>query len=150
ASTFHSLHYHVIFSTKERTPWLKDGDIRSRVWAFMGGIANENETKPVCIGGMEDHVHLLLEIPPRLSVSDVVKQIKGASSRWIHSTFPELQGFAWQDGYGVFAVSKSAVPAVIRYISRQEEHHRRTRFEDELRAILIKHELPWDERYLLG
>lgn len=81
SSTFHCLHYHVIFSTKGRHPWLMDTGVRERVWAFMGGIANDNGTKPICIGGIEDHVHLLLEIPPRLPISDVVKH----NQRWIVS-----------------------------------------------------------------
>ncbi|MCX6853613.1 MAG: IS200/IS605 family transposase [Verrucomicrobia bacterium] len=150
ASTFHCLHYHVVFSTKNRIPWLVDPDVRERVWAFMGGIANENGSKPLIIGGIADHVHLLLQIPPRLAVSDVVKQIKGGSSRWIHDTFPSLKDFAWQDGFAIFAVSKSGLDVVIRYISRQEEHHDIGAFQDELRTLLERHEVPWDERYLLG
>jgi len=120
------------------------------VWAFIGGIVNENGSKPVCIGGIADHVHLLLQIPPRLAVSDVVKQIKGGSSRWIHHTFPSLQDFSWQDGFAVFAVSKSGLDVVIRYISRQEEHHSTGTFDGELHALLERHEVSWDEHYLLG
>ena len=147
ANTFTSLHCHVIFSTKNREPWLR-ADIEERVWAYLGGIARENNIKPVMIGGIENHLHILLGIPPTLAVSHAVKLIKGGSSAWIKEQFPGLRGFGWQDGYGAFSVSKSLVPDVTEYIRTQREHHRVKSFEEEYRAFLAKHEIAYDERYV--
>lgn len=147
ANTYTSLHYHVVFSTKNRQGWLHS-DIEHRVWAYLGGIARENAMKALEIGGIENHVHLLLGIPPVLAVSKAVQLIKGGSSAWIKQTFPELHEFAWQDGYGAFAVSKSHLVDVAEYIRGQREHHRVKTFEDEYRAFLKKHEIAYDERYV--
>ena len=92
ANTFTSLHYHVIFSTKNREPWIRP-DIESRVWSYLGGIARENEMKAILIGGIENHVHLLLGLPPTVAVSKAVQLIKGGSSVWLKDTFPWARGF---------------------------------------------------------
>jgi len=147
ANTYTSLHYHVVFSTKNRGRWITP-DIEERIWAYLGGIAKENKMKPVQIGGIEDHVHVLLGAPPTLAPSKVAQLIKGASSGWIHETFPAMKGFAWQDGYSAFTVSKSGVPEVAAYIRRQREHHRVKTFQEEYLALLRKHEIEYDERYL--
>jgi REP element-mobilizing transposase RayT len=147
ANTFYRMHCHLVFSTKSRRPFLQ-GEAKSRVWAYLGGISNENGVKPVAIGGMDDHVHLLLEIPPKYAPSKIVQVLKGGSSKWIHDTFLELRAFGWQDGYGLFAVSKSNVSDVIEYITHQEEHHRQRTFEDEFRSLLERHGIEFDERYL--
>ena len=117
ANTFTSLHYHVIFSTKNREPWIRP-DIESRVWSCLGGIARENDMKAILIGGIENHVHLLLGLPPTVAVSKAVQLIKGGSSAWLKDTFPWAHGFGWQDGYGAFTVSKSLVPEVENYIRK--------------------------------
>ena len=147
ANTFTSLHCHLIFSTKNRENWISS-EIEKRVWTFLGGIAHENGMKPVRIGGMPDHVHLALGMPATLSVSKALQQIKGGSSKWMKGTFPEMGGFAWQDGYGAFAVSKSNLPTLIAYIESQREHHAKRSFQDELLALLALHEIEYDERYL--
>lgn len=147
ANTFTSLHCHIIFSTKNREPWLRT-DIEERVWSYLGGIARENGMKAGMIGGIENHVHLLLGIPPTLAISKATQLIKGGSSAWIKETFPGLPGFGWQDGYGAFSVSKSQVPDVTEYIRGQREHHRVKSFEEEYRAFLDKHEIQYDERYV--
>ena len=147
ANTFTSLHCHIIFSTKNREPWLRQ-DIEERVWSYLGGIARENGMKAVMIGGIENHVHLLVGIPPTLAVSKAVQLIKGGSSVWIKESFPGLRGFGWQDGYGAFSVSKSQVADVAEYIRGQREHHRVKSFEEEYRAFLDKHEIQYDERYV--
>ena len=147
ANTFTSLHCHVIFSTKNREPWLR-ADLEERVWSYLGGIARENRMKPVMIGGIENHVHLLLGLPPTLAVSKAAQLIKGGSSAWIKEQFPGLRGFGWPDGYGAFSVSKSQVPDVTEYIRGQREPHRGKSFEEEYRAFLDKHEIPYDERYV--
>jgi REP element-mobilizing transposase RayT len=147
ANTYTSLHCHVIFSTKNRELWLRT-DIEERVWSYLGGIARENAMKALMIGGIENHVHLLLGIPPTLALSKGVQLIKGGSSAWIKEAFPGLRGFGWQDGYGAFSVSKSQVPEVADYIRGQREHHRVKSFEEEYRAFLDKHDIQYDERYM--
>jgi len=104
--------------------------------------------KPILIGGMPDHIHMAVGLPPTLAVSDALKQIKGGSSKWIKDTFPKLIGFAWQDGYGAFAVSKSVLPSVTSYIERQREHHRKTTFQEEFVTLLKLHEIEYEEQYL--
>lgn len=147
ANTHTSLHYHVIFSTKNRERWIT-GEIEERVWAYLGGIARQNDIKCLLAGGVEDHVHKLIGIPAKLSVSEALKRIKGGSSLWIKDNFPGLKGFGWQDGYGAFTVSKSNIPKVQEYIRGQREHHRIKTFQEEYRAFLDKHEVEYDEKYL--
>jgi REP element-mobilizing transposase RayT len=147
ANTYTSLHYHVVFSTKNREPWLRQ-DIEERVWSYLGGIARENDMKALMIGGIENHVHLLLGLSPALAVSRAVQLIKGGSSGWIKETLAGLGGFGWQDGYSAFTVSKSLVPEVNTYIRAQREHHRVKTFEEEYRAFLVKHDIPFEERHV--
>jgi putative transposase len=122
AHTYTSLHYHVIFSTKNREPWLTES-IRGRLWPYLGGIARENRMNALEVGGVSDHVHALVAIPATLAVAKAVQLIKGGSSIWVKETFRELPGFSWQDGYGAFSVSESQIETVRDYIRRQVEHH---------------------------
>src|SRR4051812_21861074 len=115
ANTYTSLHFHIIFSTKNRERWI-DPSIEQRIWEFLGGIARKNEMKALKVGGVEDHVHLVIGMRPTMSVSQAVQLLKGGSSKWIHETFPALADFAWQDGYGAFTVSKSQLPDLIHYV----------------------------------
>jgi putative transposase len=147
ANTFTSLHYHFVFSTKKREPWIRD-DIEERVWSFLGGIARENKMKAIKIGGMPDHIHLALGLPPTLAVSEAAKLIKGGSSQWIKTEFPGMRGFGWQDGYAAFSVSKSNLSEVVTYIDKQREHHRKKTFQEEYVAFLERHKVEYDERYL--
>ena len=149
SNTYTSLNYHIVFSTKNREPWLM-ADIRERLWPYLGGIARENGMKALEIGGVADHVHLLLSIPASMALSKAVQLIKGGSSHWIKETFPNVTGFAWQDGYGAFTVSQSQLDAVREYIRNQEEHHRTKSFAEEYRAFLERHQVEFDERFLLG
>ena len=149
ANTFTSLHYHVIFSTKNREARIHQ-DIEQRVWSYLGGIARENDMRTLLIGGIENHVHLLLGIPASLSVSQALQLIKGGSSGWMKETFPGLSGFAWQDGYAAFTVSKSQIPDVDEYIRNQREHHRLKSFEEEYRVFLDKHEIDYKQEYVFG
>ena len=148
ANTYTSLHYHIVFSTKNRESWISQS-IEERVWEYFGGIARHNDIVPVKIGGIDDHVHLVVSIPPTLSISKAGQLLKGGSSLWFHETF-RRSAFAWQDGYGAFSVSKSQLPDVIRYVEGQREHHRRQTFQEEYRALLDKHGIQYDERYLWG
>ena len=147
ANTFTSLHYHVIFSTKNREPWISR-EIEERVWKFLGGIARENGMKALQIGGMPDHIHLALALPPTHSVSKALQLLKGGSSKWIKDSLRQMRGFAWQDGYGAFTVSKSNLPEVLDYIQNQPEHHRTKTFKEEYLAFLVRHGVDYDERYL--
>ena len=147
ANTFTCLHYHVVFSTKHREPWLRP-EIQDRVWAYLGGIARQHELRPVLIGGVDDHIHMLLGIPATTAVSEALKYLKGGSSGWMKENIPDCQGFGWQDGYGAFTVSKSSEADVKEYILTQREHHRVRTFQEEYRALLDRHEIKYDEKYL--
>ncbi len=147
ANTYTALNYHVIFSTKNREPWIKQ-EFEQRIWEYLGGIARNNGMTALCIGGVEDHVHILLRIPPILAVSKAMQLLKGGSSHWIHDTFPELSSFGWQDDYGAFTVSQSAMEDTKRYIQHQREHHQSRTFKEEYIAFLRKYEVEYDERYL--
>lgn len=111
----------------------------------MGGIARENRMKAVQIGGTEDHVHMLVSMPPSLAPSEAMQRIKGASSAWIKQTFEGLEAFAWQAGYGAFTVGASQVEATVRYILNQETHHANKSFHDEYLAFLERHGVAYDK-----
>jgi putative transposase len=139
---------HLIFSTKNREPWLADPSLRAEIHAFLGGISNQLDCPPVIVGGVEDHVHLLVRFGRGITQSDWVKELKRVSSRWIKEREPTMVDFAWQSGFGIFSVSPSALPNVEMYIQDQEEHHRKVLFQDEFRNFLTKHRIAWDERYV--
>jgi REP element-mobilizing transposase RayT len=140
-------YYHCVFATKERRPFLTTA-LRDRLWPYLGGIASQNKIKPLAIGGVEDHIHLLLSLPSTIPISKTLQLIKGGSSKWIHDTFPEHTHFAWQEKYGAFSVSVSQLETVANYINDQPEHHRTTTFADEFLALLKKHQIVYDEKYL--
>ena len=142
-----SSHYHCVFSTKGRQP-LISAELRERLWPFLGGIARQNQMKAIEVGGMPDHVHLLLSLPSTLSIAKALQLIKGGSSKWVHDTFPEHRLFGWQVKYGAFGVSVSQLDKIIQYIKGQPEHHRRMTFQEEFLALLKKHRVEYDERYL--
>jgi putative transposase len=127
-------------STKERRPLLTPG-INERLWPYLGGIARENDMKALAIGGVPDHVHLLLNLAATLSVSKAMQLLKGNSSKWLRDTFPGLRqhDFAWQEGFGSFSIGVSGVKDTIHYIQAQEEHHRKKSFREELEVFLKKH-----------
>jgi len=147
ANTYTSLHYHIVFSTKNRERWIPP-DIEQRIWVYLGGIAKDHKMQPIKIGGIDDHIHVLLGSPATLAPGKIAQLIKGGSSAWIHDTFPNMTGFAWQNGYGAFTVSKSSVSDVAHYIQNQREHHRTRTFQEEYLAMLKKHQIHYDERYL--
>lgn len=142
--TFSNLLVHVVYSTKDRAP-LITADKRPRLYAYIGGIVRELDSTLIDIGGVEDHVHLLIHYPPKIAISELVGKIKANSSKWANE---EFGGFAWQGGYAAFSVSESGKRALRAYIASQEEHHRRVSFQDEVRAFLRKHGLECDERYM--
>jgi len=143
--SYTSLLTHVVFSTKDRKPFI-DATLESRLFPYFGGVLRQLGGKLYTVNGVEDHVHLLVELPPALAVAEAVRKIKGGSTHWIHETFSDRGAFAWQTGYSGFSVSKSNVPQVASYIERQKTHHQSASFEDELRQLLQRHGLPFDER----
>ena len=147
-NTFSSLNIHCVFATKERVPVLNP-ELRERLWPFLGGIAKQNGIKPRCVGGVADHVHLLLSMPTTLPIAKAIQLIKGGSSAWIHQNFRQLRNFSWQEGYGAFSVGISQIPETIAYIENQEEHHRTRTFREEYLVILKRHGLDFEEKYAL-
>jgi len=145
--SFVSLHVHIVFSTKHRAPFI-DEQLQPRLYEYIGGIAHNNDCVLIAAGGIADHIHLLWSLGKQHSIADVVRTIKANSSKWIHETFPQRREFAWQNGYGAFAVSFSNIRRVRTYIADQAKHHRRQSFQDELRALLKRHRMEWDERYV--
>ncbi|EDY21542.1 transposase IS200-family protein [Chthoniobacter flavus Ellin428] len=146
-NTYASLQYHFVFSTKLRKPWIHH-EIEDRVWRFLGGFAREVGMAPILVGGMPDHIHMAVGGHPTMAISKAIQQIKGGSSKWMREAFPEMKGFAWQDGYGAFSVSKSNLPALTTYIANQRKHHRKKTFKEEFVALLNRHGIDYDERYL--
>jgi putative transposase len=145
-STHLSLHYHLIFSTKDRVAYIHQ-DWRDRLHSFMGGIVKDLNAIPESIGGVEDHVHLLIGLRATHRLSDVLRELKSASSKWVHEEMKKPL-FSWQDGYGAFTVSVSQIKAVKDYIARQEEHHRKKTFQEEYLDFLLQSGVEYDERYL--
>ena len=137
---------HVVFSTKDRRKLMSE-EFRPRMWAYAVGICKKLDILVFAVGGMEDHVHFLLQIPPTLALAKVVLTIKSNSSRWANE---EGHKFAWQQGYGAFSVSSSILPMVIRYIQNQEAHHRRMSFDAEFLALLKKHGIEFDPKFVFG
>jgi putative transposase len=145
--SFTSIFVHCVWSTKNREPYLTS-DLRNRLWPYLGGIARQNKMKALAVGGVADHVHMLISLPGTLSVSKALQLLKGNSSKWIHETFPKLHLFEWQEGYGAFSIGISAVDATVGYISDQTEHHQKKSFREEFVAMLRRHSLDYDERML--
>lgn len=129
---------HVVFGTAERRPAIRD-EMRERLHAYLGGIARENGIPILAVGGAVDHVHLLISLPRTLSIAKVVQLLKSGSSKWIHENFPGSNNFAWQEGYGAFAVGVSQKTTTVKYIHAQAEHHKRISFADELKKFLAVH-----------
>ena len=149
AHSYTNILIHYIFSTKNREKIIKS-ELQERLWAYMGGIARENNMKALAIGGIEDHVHLLISLPATLSIAKTIQLIKGGSSKWVHDTFPDQNHFKWQEGYGAFSVSISRVSDTIAYIRRQQEHHSKKSFHKEYITFLKKHGIDYDKRYVCG
>jgi len=137
---------HVVFSTKARYKAM-DSEFRPKLWAYVTGICRKLDIYVHSVGGMDDHIHLLIQISPALTLSKAVATIKANSSRWASE---EGHKFAWQQGYAAFSVSASVIPAVIRYIRDQERHHKKMDFREEFAALLRKHGVEFDPKYVFG
>ena len=140
--------YHCVFSTKERRRTIAP-EMQDRLWAYIGGIAREHGMTALAVGGADDHAHVLIAIPATMPVSAAMREIKRGSSLWMHETcaMPE---FVWQEGYGAFSIGHAQIEATVRYIARQREHHQGRDFQAEFLAILKKHRMEYDPRYVWG
>jgi REP element-mobilizing transposase RayT len=145
-SSYTSLAYHIVFSTKYRKPTLTAA-IREETYRYITGIVSNKQGQRLEIGGVEDHVHLLTTCSPRIPLADLVRDIKANSSKWLHEE-KQQAGFAWQTGYAAFTVSHSQFDSVREYIRGQAQHHQHRSFEDEFRTILQRHGIAFDEKYL--
>jgi putative transposase len=138
---------HLIWSTKDRHPWLTPG-IREKTHAFLAGAVRQMDCEAYRVGGVADHVHLAARLSRTLSVADLVKEVKTASSKWLKEQDAAFAGFYWQQGYGAFSVGMSQKETLLHYIDTQEEHHRTRTFQDEYRDFLQKYGIDYDERYV--
>ncbi|MFW6146174.1 MAG: IS200/IS605 family transposase [Planctomycetota bacterium] len=141
------LTYQIVFSTKERRPFLQ-GDVFDRVCDSIGGILREQKAHAFALAGMPDHLHLAVLARPTVALADLIRTVKANSSRWIHAELPELRSFSWQETYSAFSVLESAVPDVVRYVRGQQKHHQKLTFREELIVLLTKHGVEYDPRYI--
>jgi len=139
---------HVVFSTKDCRPLLRDGTLRTEMHRYLGGILKGLDCPPIIVGGVEDHVHLLCILSRTVAPADMVKEAKRSSSLWIKKRGPDFADFAWQAGYGIFSIGYSQLEEVRRYIANQEQHHHKLTFQDELRRLLNRYEVTFDEAYV--
>jgi REP element-mobilizing transposase RayT len=138
---------HIIFSTKGRQPVLAKA-LRSELEAYLAGIFGNLDCPAVRVGAMSDHAHTLCRLSRNLPIAKLVEEVKKGSSKWLKTKAAALRNFHWQNGYGAFSVSSSRAAVVVQYIANQEEHHRHVTFQEEYRALLEKHGLEFDERYV--
>lgn len=139
---------HLVFSTKNRYPFLVDKDIRNEMHAYLGGTCNNLDCRVLTVGGGAEHVHVLCKLSRRLSIADVVGEIKRESSKWVKTKGKMMAKLAWQNGYAAFSVGQSEVERITAYITRQEDHHKKRTFADEYRSFLREYEVEYDERFV--
>ena len=144
--TYHALNYHLVFSTRNRRPLLRAG-IRTRLFQYLIGVARNHDITLKSIGGVDDHLHLLIGLRPATAPAKAVQTLKAVSSKWIHETFPDAADLWWQEGYGLFTVSVSHIPATVQYIQSQEEHHATKSFQEEFESFLELHGLTLAEAW---
>jgi len=142
------LYTHLVFSTKERKTYLKDVALRDKLHAYLAGACNQLKSPSIIVGGVEDHVHILCRLSKTISVSELIREIKRESSKWVKSESQRLYTFQWQSGYGAFSISPAHVEGLKRYIINQPKHHEKVSFQDEFRRLCRKFGLEIDERYV--
>ncbi len=145
--SFVSCLMHVVFSTKWRRQLITP-PVEKRLWPYLGGIAIKKNMRALKVGGVSDHLHILLSLPSTIEIAKAVQLIKGSSSKWIHEEFPDLHDFEWQEGYGAFSIGVSGIEDTVKYIENQAEHHRKSSFKSELEIILKKHQIAYHESML--
>ena len=140
---------HLVFSTKYREPLLKTLELREHLYAYMAAVLRDKVDSPaIIVGGVEDHVHALVSLSRNVAISQVVKDAKTETTKWLKKQSDSLANMQWQAGYAAFSVSESRVATVERYISNQVDHHRNMTFQDEFRVICSQQGVEWDERYV--
>jgi|ERR1043166_2039682 REP element-mobilizing transposase RayT len=142
-----AVYIHLVFSTKERRPFLRDEAIRASLHSYLGGISKQLDCPPIIVGGMDDHIHLLARLGRKIAQAEWVKELKRVSNLWLKKEH-QIRLFEWQGGYACFSVSQSNLEQVKKYIVNQAEHHKKINFQDELRLLLKRHRVDWDERYI--
>ena len=142
------IYLHLVFSTKDRWPFLHDRLVRNEVHKILGGLCNKHECPVLIVGGVADHLHILCRFGRTVTLADLIKALKRGSSIWIKSNENPTKDFHWQNGYGAISIIPAHVDALRSYIADQEEHHAKESFQDEFRRILTKYDLEWDERYV--
>lgn len=142
------IYVHIIFSTKNRVPFLTDVAFRERTHAYLAGICNKQDCPTIIVGGVADHMHLLCRLGKQIDISSLIREIKRDSSSWVKEQQPSLSAFYWQSGYGAFSISPSHVDGLTDYIRDQEQHHTKESFQDEFRRICAKYRVPIDERHV--
>jgi putative transposase len=147
-STYTYLAYHIVFGTRQREGSLA-ADRREELYRYIWSIIKNKGGHLYRTGGTEDHIHILVGMPPMLCISDMVKEIKVGSSMWIKDKGIFSGWNGWQDGYAAFTCSAESVPHVVEYIKGQAQHHRQITFGEEFRDFLLKHRIEFDERYLM-
>ena len=147
ASAFTCLDYHVVFSTKYRKPTIHEG-LREKLYQYLGGILRAENGCLREVGGMPDHLHLLVGIPPTIALSDAIRIVKANSSKWVNELGDQAAKFQWQAGYAAFSVSVSQREVVRRYIHNQKEHHRQLSFREEFLELLDRHQIAYDLQYV--
>ncbi len=146
--SFVQLYVHIVFSTKHRTPFLKDEKFRDRTHRYLAGICKNLDSPTLIVAGVEDHVHLLCRLGKAVNISGLIRDLKRDSSKWIKSEQPRPADFHWQQGYGAFSISPSHVDNLKVYIANQQAHHRQETFQEELRRLCKKYGLEIDKRYV--
>jgi REP element-mobilizing transposase RayT len=142
-----NLIYHIVFSTKDHEPFITD-TYQTRLHEYIGGVVRQQGGIALAMNGTADHLHLLAKLRQDKAVSDMIRDFKAGASGWLHKLFPELQKFAWQNGYGAFSVSASQIERVRSYIANQRAHHQKKTFKDEFIALLRANGVEFDEKYL--
>lgn len=141
------IYAHIVFSTKNREPFLQDPTFRERTHGYLTGICHGQECPSIQIGGVADHVHILCRLSKNLDVASLIRELKRDSSKWIKENNTDLHHFYWQSGYGVFSVSPAHAPGLTEYIQHQEQHHNQETYQDEVRRLCKKYDMILDERY---
>ena len=147
SNTFHQIYVQVVFAVKYREALIKE-ESKAEIFSIIGNYINQTGCKTIIVNGVEDHVHCLLALKPTISVSDLMKAIKGKSSRYINENKLTKDKFEWQEGYGVFSYSKSQIDSVYKYIENQKEHHKKQSFNDEYLNFLNKFKVSYDEKFI--
>ena len=147
SQTLTSLLVHLVFSTKHREPIITP-EVEPHLFAYIGGILKNNQSRLLDAGGTRDHVHLLISQSKNVALSNLLKDVKGDSSVWIKSQGREFRNFRWQEGYGAFSFSKNDLLGLKRYVATQKAHHGKLSFKEELISLLDENGIEYDERYL--